>query len=396
MDIDLTAWLGLALRWFHLLAGIMWIGTSFYFIWLDNSLTPPKDKNDDANGELWSVHGGGFYHKRKYLVAPRHMPENLHWFKWEAYLTWVSGFALLGLIYYMGASAYLIDETKLAMAPWQAVSLGLAVIGTGFIFYEVLCSFYEGKSNLTFALIWFFFLTLAGYFLCHVFSDRGAFIHVGALIGTVMAANVFVTIIPNQKKVVASLLAGEKPDPALGRTAKQRSMHNNYMTLPVLLIMISNHYPMIYSHAYNWLVLAGLIAATWPMRHFFNLRHKGVTDYRYIAAGVFGFILVMVLSSLPPEGRAHAPKAAITVSDAEARVILNRHCLQCHSDTPTHPDYETAPLGAMFNKHIEIVKYARKIRDQAVNGDVMPLGNETGMTAEERQKLGIWLESLPQ
>lgn len=398
MEIDLALWLSLALRWFHLLIGILWIGASFYFIWLDNSLTRPKDPGDDADGELWAVHGGGFYHNRKYMVAPAHMPEHLHWFKWEAYLTWVSGFALLCLIYYMNAGSYLIDEAKMALAPWQAVSYGVIFIFGGFMAYEVLCASAIGHNGVT-GIIGFLIMTGVAYLLCHMFSDRGAFIHVGAIIGTVMAANVFAVIIPNQKKVVAALLKGEKPDPELGRIAKQRSTHNNYLTLPVLLIMVSSHYPMVYGHDYNWLVLAGLSASSWPLRQFFMLRHKGKSDYRYIAAGVLGFIAVMILSSVDFSriGRAEIDGAgdqpAIVVTDAQARAIINNHCIQCHSDTPTSEAFDSPPLGATFNKLSEILKYNERIYAQTIASDAMPLGNETEMSEEERQMLGAWLRA---
>ena len=280
----------MALRWLHVITGIAWIGASFYFIWLDNSLTPPSDKKDGASGELWAVHGGGFYHNKKYNVAPEHMPENLHWFKWEAYFTWISGFLLLSLVYYYGASLYLIDKARMDLTPIQAVFTGLCFIFGGWIFYDELCKSPIGKNNRLFGIVWFAALTAAAYALCHIFSGRGAYIHVGAILGTVMVANVFMVIIPNQKKVVAALLADKKPDPKLGIQAKQRSVHNNYMALPVLLIMISNHYPMLYSGSYNWLVLAGLGAAAWPIRQFFNLKHKGIVNYWYPVAGVAGIV----------------------------------------------------------------------------------------------------------
>ncbi len=387
MDIDVVSWLGLALRWLHLITGIAWIGSSFYFVWLDNSLMPPEDKKGGASGELWAVHGGGFYHKKKYNVAPEFMPENLHWFKWEAYFTWISGFLLLSLVYYYGASLYLIDHARMNLTPFQAVFTGLCFIFGGWVFYDELCNSPIGRNNRLFGIIWFAALTAAAYALCHIFSGRGAYIHVGAIIGTVMVANVFMVIIPNQKKVVAALLAGKKPDPQLGISAKQRSLHNNYMTLPVLLIMISNHYPMLYSGAYSWLVLAGLGATAWPIRQFFNLKHKGIVNYWYPVAGVIGIVLVALFVSNGAKPAALSEK----VSAADVRMIIRTHCSACHSDTPTHAGIATAPAGVMFDTMDEIRKNAPRIIEQAVAHDAMPLGNETGMTPEERKKLGAGL-----
>lgn len=390
MDIDIISWLSLLIRWLHLITGIAWIGASFYFVWLDNSLDPPageKDKEAGVTGELWAVHGGGFYNPKKYAVAPKHMPEKLHWFKWEAYFTWISGFLLLSLVYYYGASLYLIDKAKMELTPFQAVFTGLGFIFGGWIFYDELCKSAIGKNNKLFGYIWFAAVTAAAYALCQIFSGRGAYIHVGAILGTVMVANVFVVIIPNQKKVVAALLAGKSPDPELGKAAKQRSVHNNYMTLPVLLIMISNHYPMLYSGPYSWAILAALGASAWPIRQFFNLRHKGVVNYWYPVTGVIGICLVALFVS-----QARAPVAAEgKASVAEVRQIIRTHCSACHSDTPTHVGIDAAPMGVMFDTMDEIKRYAPRIREQAVNHDTMPLGNETGMTAEERKKLGAGL-----
>jgi len=386
MEIDFVSWFGLALRWFHFMIGIMWIGTSFYFIWLGNSLKPPhsrEDKQAGVAGESWLVHGGGFYHNKKYAVAPDHMPEDLHWFKWEAYFTWISGVLLLALIYYYDASLYLIDRAKNNLDPSEAILIGLAFIVGGWFFYDGLCKTGIGRNNGLFGLIWFAALTAAAYALNQLFSGRGAYIHVGAIIGTVMAANVFAIIIPNQKKVVASLLAGEKPDPRLGKKAGQRSLHNNYMTLPVLLIMISNHYPMLFGNPHSWLILAGLSAAAWLIRHFFNLKDMGIMNYWYAAAGVAGFILVMLLVS----GGKTAATPSAAVSASEVRQIVRTHCSACHSDTPTYEGISEAPAGVMFDTMEEIKKYAPRIIVRATENGDMPLGNTTNMTDEERKKL---------
>lgn len=395
MTFDFAEWLGLALRWLHMITGIAWIGSSFYFIWLDNSLKAPtedKDIKDGVAGDLWAVHGGGFYHNKKYKVAPSHMPPDLHWFKWEAYMTWVSGFLLLSVMYYYGADLFLIDKQKMDFAPWQAIATGLAFIAGGWLLYNGLCKSALGRNNKLFGYVWFLILTAAAFALTQIFTGRGAFIHVGAMIGTVMAANVFMIIIPNQKIVVADLLAGRTPNPALGLMAKQRSLHNNYMTLPVLLIMISNHYPMLFAHSYNWLILAGLAAAAWPIRQFFNLKHKGREDFGYLALGVAGFLLVMILSSGAIDDKAGKGSATV-VSDIEIKLMVRTHCSACHSDVPTHESMAAAPAGLTFDTMADIKKHAARIRAQAVDTDAMPLGNETGMTAEERQKLGAWLSA---
>jgi len=389
-EADVLSWAGLLLRWLHVITGIAWIGSSFYFVWLDNSLEPVKGK-DGASGELWAVHGGGFYHKKKYPVAPAHMPEHLHWFKWEAYATWVSGFLLLALVYYYGASVYLVDAARAALTPFQAVFTGLCFLGGGWVFYDELCKSSIGRCNRLFGFIWFASLTAAGWGLFHVFSGRGAAIHLGAMIGTVMVANVFFVIIPNQRKVVAALLAGEKPDPALGQAAKQRSLHNNYMTLPVLLVMISNHYPMLYGGENGWLVLAAMAAAAWPIRHFFNLKHKGKVDYRYLLAGAVGIITIAFAVS----GGHEAVKTDGKVTAAEVRQIVRTHCSACHSDTPVHEGFSEPPQGVAFDTMDEIKRYAARIAAQAVETETMPLGNETGMTAAERERLGEGLKNLP-
>src|SRR3954453_11070554 len=273
MSVDLGEWLNLALRWLHLTAGIAWIGSSFYFVWLDNHLAAPGE--GDSSGELWSVHGGGFYHSRKYQVAPSGMPEHLHWFKWEAYFTWLSGFSLLVLIYYAGAQSFLIDPAKAALSPALGIGIGLASLALGWLVYDGLCRSPVGSNDLALGLVWFVCLLFAASLLDSLFNSRAAYLHVGAIIGSVMVANVFFIIIPNQKKVVADLVAGRTPDPALGAAAKQRSLHNNYMTLPVLFIMISNHYPMTYGAQRPWLVLALLGLTGVAVRHVFNLRGRG-------------------------------------------------------------------------------------------------------------------------
>ena len=392
MEIDFSAWINLALRWLHLIAGISWIGASFYFVWLDNHLRPAKDPKPGMGGEVWSVHGGGFYHKQKYLVAPEQMPDELHWFKWEAYTTWLSGFALLVLIYYFAADTFLIDRSKIILSQGQAILLGLGMIAGGWIVYDSLCRSSIGQNVPLFGAVWFAVLTLAAFFMVNVFSDRGAFIHLGAIIGTVMVANVFFVIIPNQRKVVDTLAAGGSPDPSLGMQAKQRSVHNNYMTLPVLFTMISLHYPMIVGNPHNWFLLAAISAVGVSIRHFFNLRHTGSIRYEYMAGGVAGFVAVMIYAtSVQNLGAPVVAEDQATFTNAQG--IIVRHCTSCHAASPLHPDFDVAPGGIALENAAAIKQYANQIYEQAVVSDLMPLGNETGMTDLERAALGQWIRN---
>lgn len=392
MEFDLAPWLNMVLRWLHIIAGISWIGTSFYFIWLDNQLRRRPDMKEGLAGEVWSVHGGGFYHKQKYTVAPDEMPDTLHWFKWESYFTWITGFLLLCVMYYYGAELFLIDSDKADLSTVQAIQIGLACLAGGWVVYDLLCRSPMGREGGLFAITLFILMTVATWGLTQIFSDRGAFIHIGAIIGTIMTGNVFLVIIPNQKKVVASMLAGEKPDPALGLQAKQRSLHNNYLTLPVLLIMISNHYPMLFGNPYNWLVLAGLAGASVLIRHFLNRRNLG--DLRpqlaFAAGGLFVIVVLFAMDAQQRENKALAEAAPVPFH--EVRQIVAMHCLACHADVPTHPDYTVAPGGVSLSRPEQIRQYAAQIFDQAVASDIMPLGNDTTMSEEERNRLGAWIQ----
>jgi uncharacterized membrane protein len=392
---DWGAWANLAIRWLHLTAGIAWIGSSFYFMWLDSHLKPPANPppntaSGGVAGELWSVHSGGFYHQMKFMVAPQGMPDELHWFKWEAYTTWISGMLLLALIFYLGAEVNLIDASKLALNVWQAIGIGIGSLLAGWLVYDALCRSPLGQNLRLFGVLWFLVLTAAAWGLTRIFSDLGAVMHVGAIIGTVMVANVFLIIIPNQRRVVAQVLAGQAPDPALGKQAKQRSVHNNYMTLPVLFIMLSNHYPMIVSAPLNWLWLAGLGIVGWTIRHFFNLKNAGQIRYDVLLLGALAFVTVAVLN----ETSKPLPPAAVPVPPvAEVRAIIDRHCVMCHAARPTHKGIPSAPLGAMYDTDAGLQKYAAKIYDRAVASHAMPLNNETHMTDAERASLGAWIKA---
>src|SRR3954453_12759540 len=342
MSVDLGEWLNLALRWLHLTAGIAWIGSSFYFVWLDNHLVRPAE--GDASGELWAVHGGGFYHSRKYQVAPSGMPEHLHWFKWEAYFTWLSGFSLLVLIYYAGAQSYLIDPAKGPLCPAAALAIGLAALALGWLVYDGLCRSPAGASNLALGVFWFAALVWAAYVLDQLFNSRAAYLHIGAIIGTAMVGNVFLVIIPNQRKVVADLIAGRTPDPALGAAAKQRSLHNNYMTLPVLFIMISNHYPMTYGAERPWLVTPTIRLTGVAVRHVLNLRGRGRATGPTIAVAAILALASVTYVTLEKGGAAEGPQAG-PVSSAHIQPLLATHCSGCHSPHPTNPAFAAPPLG---------------------------------------------------
>jgi uncharacterized membrane protein len=388
MLADLTEWLNLGLRWLHLITGIAWIGSSFYFVWLDNHLKPPV--SGKASGEVWSVHGGGFYHKQKYQVAPSSMPDDLHWFKYEAYFTWLSGFSLLVLIYFFGAKTFLIDASKANLTTLEASGIGLAALALGWVFYDLLCRSPFGKDDKSVGLIWFAFLVMAAILLNSLFNSRGAYLLIGAMVGTVMVANVFFVIIPNQKKTVAQLIAGETPDPALGKAGKQRSLHNNYMTLPVLLIMLSHHYPMTYGAQRPWLVLALLSATGVAIRHVFNLRGRGEkTGWTIFAAVILAYLSIAYVE-MEKAGTTSAAGRA-TVAYAEVAPIFAKHCTGCHSAHPTNPAFTAPPLGALLDSYDHASLLAPKIKAMAVDSEVMPLGNMTGMTKAERAKLGAWI-----
>jgi uncharacterized membrane protein len=389
-------WLNLIVRWLHVITGIAWIGASFYFVWLDNSIRPPAAGSELAkkgvSGELWAVHGGGFYNPQKYLVAPAELPRELHWFKWEAYTTWLSGIALLTIAYYFNAQAMMIDKQVADIGSWQAVGIGIATLVVGWTVYDLLCRSPLGQRELPFGLVVFALIVGAAYGLTHVLSGRAAYIHVGALIGTIMVGNVLMLIIPGQRKMVEAMQAGGLPDPKHGQKAKQRSVHNNYFTLPVLFIMISNHYAMTYRNDHAWLVLAFIMAAGVLIRHFFNLRHKGRVEWRYPVAGV-ALLLGVAVAIAPPAPVAVAPAADPAAAFNSVKAIIGQRCVSCHSAHPTQPGFATAPLGMVLDSEPQIHQSAEKIYKQAVQLKAMPIGNLTNMTDAERATIAAWFES---
>lgn len=391
MDPYLIDWISLILRFLHVVTAIAWIGASFYFIWLDNTLqSPPQWKKDKGiSGDLWAIHGGGFYEVAKYRLAPEQMPETLHWFKWEAYSTWITGFLLLSLIYYVGADAYLIDTSKADISQLSAIAIGLGSILGGVIVYDLACKSPLVNHGLIFGLLMLVLLTLVAFGLGLILSDRGAYIHVGAIIGTCMAANVLVGIMPAQHALVAAVEKGEAPDPKYGINAKLRSTHNNYATLPVLFIMLSSHYPMTYGHEYGWLVLGAImLIAAWA-RHFFNLRHKGIVKPFILVSALLAFIALAWIIAPKPVSLDASSKA---LSDAEAISLIQQRCRSCHSATPTDELFTTAPAGVIYDTKKQIMNWLPRIHARAVISKDMPFMNKTGMTDKERIALADWLQ----
>ena len=380
----ITDWLELALRWIHIVVGAAWIGTSFYFNWLNNNLRPPEEEMEGVGGDLWSVHGGHFYRVMKYTVAPAKLPKVLHWFKWEAYFTWITGACLLVVVYYLEAETMVVDPQVMALSKWAAIGIGASTIVGGWILYHFLCKSPVGKKPVVLSTIVALMMVGVAHGMAEVFGGRAAFIHLGALMGTIMAANVFFVIIPNQRVMVDAMTKGEEPDPKLGLEGAQRSLHNNYFTLPVLFIMVSNHYPVTWGHHWNWVLLSALMVIGAVTRHWFNLRgqgHKNAYLLPIAAAGMVGLAFV----TAPKSYAGHA-----AVEFTEVRTIIDRHCVQCHSASPTMDGFSAPPLGVMFDTPQQIGTHAQRINTQVVVSQVMPLGNLTNMTQAERDAIGAW------
>ncbi len=383
-------WINLALRWFHLIVGIAWIGASFHFIWLDFSLRQREKMNPGVSGTSWLVHGGGFYHVEKYGVAPAQLPPDLHWFKWEAYLTFISGFLLLAVQYYWNASAFLVDPAVMNISGPEAVLISILTLAGGWFAYDALCRSRIGDNTAALAVCVFALIVGAGYLFTHVFSGRGAFIHVGAMVGTIMAANVFAVIIPNQKVVTADLLAGRTPDAKYGKMGKQRSLHNNYLTLPVLLFMVSNHYPFLYSHPQSWLVVAFIVLAGGAIRHFLNRTEAG--DRPMSVAWTVPVAAVALVAAIVFTAPRRGGDGA-AVPEAEAVRIVQTHCVACHAAKPTHEAFRgnPPPKNVVLETIADLRRNAPGVMAQSVQGKAMPLGNESGMTDAERAALGAFL-----
>jgi len=391
IEAYLHDWLSLLLRWAHFITGVAWIGASFYFNWLENHLER-QNAADGLAGDLWAVHGGGFYHLEKYQVAPATLPPALHWFKYEAYFTWITGFALLCTVYYWNAGAFLIDRSVADITSSQAIAIGISSMVLSWLFYDLLCrSPLKNKGSFLALLIFAWFVALA-WLLSEYLSGRAAFIHVGAAVGTVMVANVFFVIIPSQRDLVTAVGENRKPDGAKGQNALLRSRHNNYFTLPVLFIMISNHYAGTYGHSWNWLVLVVISIAGVGIRHWFNVRHLPGHNRWILPASLLllaGLIFVMAPRATPPK-----QTEAGVPSTAELMPVILERCAICHAEKPEHPGFAAAPLGVVLDSEQSLEEMASRVYQSVVLTRTMPLGNLSGMTDEERALLARWYAGL--
>jgi uncharacterized membrane protein len=392
MEGFIVDWLNLALRWLHVITAIAWIGESFYFVALDNSLKPPLDpvlQKRGVFGELWHVHGGGFYNMQKYMVAPAEMPEDLHWSKWPAYTTWMSGFALFTVLYLYSPSTYLIDKNVLDIGPVVAIASALGFLAAGWLVYDNLCRRLGHKDTLLGICVGLYVLA-AAWLSCHIFAGRAAYLITGGMLATIMSANVFFVIIPGQRKVVDALLKGDTPNPMYGKRGKQRSVHNTYFTLPVVFVMISNHYAMTYTNRYNWAVLAIIMLAGALIRQFFVLRHRGRVLWYLPLIGVALMCAAFAWTVPRPAPHTAVATDATPMSLATVQAILNQRCVQCHAAHPTMMG--SAPAGVLLDTPDEILRNAQRVYQQTVQLKAMPLGNATQMTDAERASVAQWFE----
>lgn len=392
MDPYINEWLNLVIRFAHLITGIAWIGASFYFVWLDNHLeNPPQWKKDKGiGGDLWAIHGGGFYEVAKYKLAPEKMPPTLHWFKWEAYTTWITGFLLLSLMFYVGAESYLIDKRVADLTQFQAIALGLGSIVVGVGVYEILVRTQLRNHGLVLGIILLIIGTALSYGLTQVFSARGAYMHMGAIIGTIMAGNVFFGIMPSQRALVKAVEEGKAPDAKFGLNAKLRSTHNTYTTLPVLFIMISNHYPITFNHSANWLVLMVIVLITATIRQYFVLRHFG-KQKPLIFVGAIIATIVLAYAIAPKSVGLTAEQKQHKVTSEQVQTIIDHRCTACHSDNNTDAIFTSAQAGVIFSDMGSIKQWAPRIKARVIDSKDMPFMNKTQMTDDERKTLAIWL-----
>lgn len=393
MDPQIIEWLNLNVKWIHLIVGIAWIGASFYFNWLEGNLErnhPELSKG--VAGDLWAVHGGGFYHVEKFENSPDKLPEVLHWFKWEAYLTWITGFIMMTLVFYMAPSMYLVDASVAKLSSELAIVISLASMLFGWIVYDQLCKTKLSQNGMLFFWIIFLSLTLLAYVLTQLLSAKAAYIHVGAVIGTIMVANVFFGIIPSQKKMVAAMKKGKVPDPIVGKLGFQRSLHNNYFTLPVLFIMISGHYPLTFGSEYSWLVLAAIALIGVFVRHYFNLKNRGQKKQWMLPLAA---VLMAVLAYLTMP-KTSALEHTSAVSFEQISPVIEQRCATCHSVNPTDVAFKTAPKGVALDTEMDLKRYADSVYAQTVTTHAMPIGNLTKMTDDERAMLDAWYQGLKQ
>ena len=389
--MTVAEWLNLILRWTHLIAGIMWIGSSFYFIWLDSHLTAPQKPRERVEGELWMVHSGGFYQVEKRWIGPGQMPAVLHWFEWEATITWMSGFFLLGLIYYSTHGLYLVDPLVSGISPGAATGIGIGVLILSWAVYDLLWKSPLAKNIKLASVVSLVLVLLVTFGLCQVLSGRAAYIHVGAMLGTLMVANVWMRILPAQRKMIDATKRGEEPDHSLGEAARWRSVHNTYMTLPVLFTMLSIHFPGTYGSELNWLILALLMLAGAGARHLMVVRDR---SRPYVYVGVAVSLVALFFLTAPPAAQRAAAVSGEEVSLASAKAVITARCISCHSEEPRDDTFGAAPGGVSFDTDAEILRRAERISYRASVTKTMPLGNITRMTMEERDLLARWAGGL--
>ena len=398
--VVLWEWVQIALRWTHVIVAIAWIGSSFYFIALDLGLQKVPHLPPGAAGEEWQVHGGGFYHIQKYLVAPAQMPDHLTWFKWESYATWLSGFTMLVLVYYLGAQFFLIDPEVMDLTAGQGIAISLASLAFGWVVYDLICKSRFGDEPVRLMLGLYVVLVGMAWFYTHVFSGRAALLHLGAFTASVMSGNVFFIIMPNQRTVVADLIAGRTPDAKYGKIAKQRSTHNNYLTLPVIFLMLSNHYPLIFATEYNWVIASLVFLMGVTVRHWFNMRHarKGSPHWTWFVTGLL-FLAIAWLSTAPMRHRAEA--AAMTPTDlvyasaagfGDVTSIIQGRCSMCHAREPSYEGIAFAPKGVLLETPSDIAREARRIYLQAGLTHAMPPANLSFMEQGERDAILRWFQ----
>ncbi|MFP6806349.1 MAG: urate hydroxylase PuuD [Pseudomonadales bacterium] len=392
MEVYIVDWFSLIVRWLHLITGIAWIGASLHFIWLDNSLQePPQWKKDKGiKGDLWAIHGGGIYEFNKYHLAPPSWPTTLHWSKWEAYTTWITGTFLIVAVYYLQAQSFLVGPDNWISDPQLAVAASVGFLTLGIGFYELAVRSPLKHKAMAFAILIVFYLTFLSWLSVQLFSDRAAYLHIGALMGTIMAGNVFLGIIPAQKAFVKAIEAGNEPNADLAAFAKLRSTHNNYFTLPVLFCMISNHYPFLYGHEYNWVILIYVMGVMAYARHFFNLRHRGIVSPWIIVRAVIAFLVLAVV--LGYERVADTGAQTVNFDDNEMMTVVQKNCTVCHSQSPTFPGFLAPPGGVIMDSKDDVMGSAARMTT-AVRSNYMPLGNVTNMSKEERADLLAWLAS---
>ena len=387
LEGHMMEWLNIVVRVMHITFGIAWIGASFYFVFLENALNRTENVRDELAGNLWAIHGGGFYYLEKYKVAPKSIPKHLHWFKYEAYFTWVSGFSLLFIVYYFNARGFLIDTNVMNMSPTSAIAIGIGSFIVGWLIYNFLCKTALIKKQLLFAIVGFAIATGFAWFYCHIFSARAAYIHFGAMLGTIMVANVFFVIIPSQKAMVYAAKKGNQLNPELGKHAGLRSLHNNYLTLPVLFVMVSNHFPSTFGFKYPWIILVAISLGSAGIKHWLNLREQGRHSVWVMPVSILILLATAYISAPPKPGECRS-----AISFAEVNAIVQRRCIACHSVKPTDDLISAPPNGITYDTPDNLVKLKDKIMQRVVITKTMPQNNKTNMTADERDIIRCWID----